>query len=83
MDSSIALSAATLDDSLDGETHGAVFDKAVSGQEVCGVEVSAHEEICQNLRTWRKKNVGETLDVGPRHVGAHLSNPHLEISIRK
>jgi hypothetical protein len=26
----------------------------------------------------REEDVGQALDVGPRHVGAHLRDPHLE-----
>jgi len=36
-------------DSLDGEAHRAVLDEAVGGQEVGGVEVTAHEEIRQDF----------------------------------
>ena len=61
----VHLQGGLLDDSLDGETHGAVLYEAVGGQEVGGVQVSAHEEIGQDLRTGRKKNIGKPLDVGP------------------
>ena len=75
----VHLQSRLLDDRLHREAHRAVLDEAIGGQEVCGVQISAHQEVGQNLWARREQNVWQPLDVGPRHVGPHLGNPHLKI----